>query len=93
MDAVISPVREFYANLKVRHEGLEVLVRGKLVFVDSHTINSIYKMGFEYDEYAQYLDEHLNYVQIICSLCRAGAEWRMTHIEPVTFAKSNLLAD
>ncbi|XP_073017791.1 uncharacterized protein [Primulina eburnea] len=40
-DAVISLVREFYANLKVKHDHLKVLVREKMVAFDVHTINTI----------------------------------------------------
>lgn len=42
-------------------------------------INELYGLQcFEYDEYNRYMDEEVNYTEIIQKLCRNRAEWRMT---------------
>ncbi|XP_075486403.1 uncharacterized protein LOC142526013 [Primulina tabacum] len=77
-DAVISLVREFYANLKVKHDHLKVLVRGKMVAFDAHTINTMYGIPpIMYDEYEEYRAEEVDYDNILQTICIEGAKWRM----------------
>ncbi|XP_073128035.1 uncharacterized protein [Henckelia pumila] len=67
-------VREFYANLKERHENFRVLVRGKMVPFDSRTINDVYHVpDIENDEYTEFLSKNLDYVEVIGMLVRALA--------------------
>ncbi|XP_073151907.1 uncharacterized protein [Henckelia pumila] len=73
-DAVISLVREFYANLKCKHEQFHVLVRGKRVEFDGHTINTLYGMpSIDEDEYSAFKASDVDYDEIIATLCEEGA--------------------
>ncbi|XP_073023626.1 uncharacterized protein [Primulina eburnea] len=90
-DAVISLVREFYANLKVRHDRLVVFVRGKEVAFDARTINTVY--GFPeimHDEYEEYKNGNVDYDNILHTICTQGAEWRMRDNVHLSLAKSDL---
>lgn len=52
---VISIVKELYSNAK-DHHFYNVQVRGKIVYLNSETINQYYNLpGVEYDEYAKYV--------------------------------------
>lgn len=76
--AVASVVREFYANLKVRHENYRVRVRGKMVAFDSATINAIYEMpSFEEDDYRTLMNGTVNYMEIMQETCTPGATWKL----------------
>ncbi|XP_075479386.1 uncharacterized protein LOC142520268 [Primulina tabacum] len=73
-DAVISLVREFYANLKVKHDHLKVLVRGNMVAFDSHTINTMYGIPqIMLDEYEQYRNEEVDYNDILHTILHRGS--------------------
>ncbi|KGN46897.1 hypothetical protein Csa_020731 [Cucumis sativus] len=87
--AVLSIVREFYANMV---EGSSrSFVRGRQVSFDYGTINRYYHLpNFERDEYDIYASEHVDVHQIIRELCQPGAEWVINPGEPIRFKSSNL---
>ncbi|XP_075500524.1 uncharacterized protein LOC142539131 [Primulina tabacum] len=93
-DAIISIVREFYANLRVKHEDHQVLVRGKIIVFDLSTINMVYDLPIlEADEYTEYIAGDIDYTIILKDLCINGAEWRTNQGIPVTLKKSEMLRD
>lgn len=62
-----------------------------MVAFDAKTINELFGLQcFENGEFNRYLDEEVNYTAIIQTLCRNGAEWRMTQDTPVTFKKADM---
>lgn len=76
--AVVSLVREFYANLKVRHQDFKVRVRGKMVSFNKETINTVYSMpNYEADEYRELMAGTVNYFEIMQRICVPGASWKL----------------
>lgn len=76
-DAVSSLVRKFYANLKVKHENMRVRVSGCLVAFDSQTINNLYEiLNYEIDGYRSFMQEQVDYMEILNTLCHRGATWK-----------------
>lgn len=77
-DAVISVVREFYANLRVKHDVPEVYVRGKIVSFSAPTINTLYNMpSYDQDEYRAFVQAPVEFDELIEFLCYRGAVWKL----------------
>lgn len=78
-DAVLSVVREFYANLRVQPNTDEVLVRGKRVFFGASTINTLYSMpNYDLDGYRAFLQAPVEFDQLLEFLCYTGASWKLS---------------
>lgn len=87
--AVVSVVREFYANMK--EDDISVFVRGKMVPFDRTTINRLYHLpDIEHDEYSTYAREELDLEQVILKLCRPGTQWKFRGHEALSFKTSEL---
>lgn len=87
--AVVSLVREFYANMD--ESSLSVIVRGKLVKFDHSTINRFYKLpNIDNDEYSTYINDELNLEQVLETIGRPGAQWTMRGDDPLSFQTSEL---
>lgn len=73
--AVISIVKEFYANAK-EAEGFVIQVQGKSVPFDSTSINSYYQLEDMVvdDDFTQYYHNYLDLNEVIKCLCRPGAK-------------------
>ncbi|XP_073031309.1 uncharacterized protein [Primulina eburnea] len=90
-DAVISVVREFYANLRIRNDESKVLVRGKLVSFDSRTIKMLYQMpSFDHDEYNEFLEAGVDYTEVIRTIFQANAVWKMSSSGPNSLKKTDM---
>ncbi|XP_073137404.1 uncharacterized protein [Henckelia pumila] len=77
-EAVISLVREFYANLKVKHVEFKVLVHGKMVPFDSMAINTLFHfLPVDNDQYVEYKSGDIDYDAIIPYIYVAGAVWKL----------------
>lgn len=68
--AVKNLVREFYANLKVKHDNYSVRVRGKMVSFDNTTFNAVYEMpDYETDGYQSMMGGTVLYDEILQRVC------------------------
>lgn len=90
--AVISLVREFYANLMVKHKKFRVRVRGRMVAFDSKTINAVYSMpDIDEDEHTTFLGGAVDYEEILRILCNPGAVWNINNDRTLVNFKANFL--
>lgn len=78
IDAVIPIVREFYANLRVKHESHEVRVRGKMGSFHHKSINTLYNLPtIDDDGYTTFKQEPVEFDELIEYLCYPGAVWKL----------------
>lgn len=90
--AVVSIVKEFYANAKEAKWSV-IQVRGKSVSFDPENINSYYQLeGMVTDnEFTQYYHNYRDFNEVIQCLCRPGAKWRRREEQgAVTFSNKEL---
>lgn len=78
-DAVISLVREFYANLRAKPNTYDVLVRGKRVSFSAQTINTLYSMpNYDQEGYRAFMQAPIEYDSLLDFLCYTGATWKLS---------------
>lgn len=90
--AVVSIVKEFYANAK-EAEDFMVQVRVKFVSFTPESINTYYRLDdiATDDEFTRYYHNELNLGEVIQCLCRTGAKWmRRKEQGAVTFSNKEL---
>lgn len=88
---VVSIVKEFYVNAKeARHHVVQV--RGNPVSFDKASINVYYNIADmeDDDQLAKYIQENLDWDEVIRCLCRPGAEWTLKGTEALHFSHSEL---
>ncbi|XP_075492501.1 uncharacterized protein LOC142530555 [Primulina tabacum] len=87
--AVVSVVREFYANASEQIDG-KAFVRGRLVTFDSLTINALLETADVDDSEFEALVVNPNYTMIIETLCHPGAMWKPLGGPPSCFDEKYL---
>lgn len=94
-DAVLSLVREFYANLKVKHEDYHVRIRGKMVAFDRQSINAMFSIPeLDFEHYSFFQSEAYPYEDVINTLCVPGTVWKLNNQRaPITFAATSLKSE
>ncbi|XP_073034928.1 uncharacterized protein [Primulina eburnea] len=90
--AVVSIVREFYANAGEKTDD-KAFVRGKLVSFDSEIINAFLETPEVDDSTFQALVANPDYTVIIDTLCHPGAIWKPVGGSPSCFDEKYLKAD
>lgn len=75
--AVISIVKEFYANAKDAQDYV-VQVRDKAVSYNKQNINAYYQIEdmSNNDEFTEYMTEDFDLDTVIKTLCRPGVDWK-----------------
>ncbi|GMN64007.1 hypothetical protein TIFTF001_033098 [Ficus carica] len=88
--ASVPLVREFYAYAKYSVDHMTVL-QGKPISFDRSTINRFYGLdGIDDDEYFEYLNDHLDYGEVLKFIVGSGIEWRLNEGVAVSFMGSAL---
>lgn len=94
-DTVMSLVREFHVNLKMRHEDFKVRIKGLMVSFYIQTINTIYSMpSCVNDEYTTFLHDPMEYNEILNELFHPRVSWKLNDYRalvnlPARYLKSN----
>ena len=89
--AVMSVVREFYANL-ASHVLKKVRVRGILVDFSAESINSFYSLDHVPSEPLDRLHEHPDYPEVILVLTNGRGEWKVNSAGHAVHFKAKHLA-
>lgn len=83
---IVSVVKKFYANL-LEQQDYQVYVWGKMVKFDSATINGLFKLpNIPWDEYHQYLEQHLNLNKVLAYLTILSIVWKYSKEGSATFS-------
>ena len=92
--AVVSLVREFYANAPAHEKG-KVFVRGKRVSFSWTAINKLFALPeIGRDGYSTYYEEdQVDYQAVLQEIAVPGTTWKTTAGQPVTFKSIGLKKD
>lgn len=84
--AVVLIIKEFYENAKeAQHHVVEV--QGKTVWFGKANINAYYNIEdmADDDQLMEYIQEDLDWDQVIRCLCRPGAKWTLKELRRFIF--------
>lgn len=83
-------VSEFYVNAAEAVNKV-IIVRGKAVAFDNHTINAYYGLqNYEEDDYSRFVQDGPNWDEVIQGLCKPGTQWTIRVTSAVSLPRSAL---